>query len=243
MREVGAHMRVRTRVVHTEDAAVDRVPPEVLGRGGRNEHRDRGLCEHRERDEPDRETGPAGVGGEHRHVGEAGRQHQRDVDLVGEPPLGRDREDGRAGRDDERERRNSSGPRSGEHPEVDHDDARMSVPDRRFSGDRCTTRAWPPPAEPSLNSGTAGGRRPLSGEWEDHGEARTGRVRDRDGSAVRRHDLTGDGESEPGAAPVSGPGVVEAGEAFEDLILLLDRDTRAVVGDGEDDVGLGLAAT
>ena len=50
-------VRVRARVVHREDASVDRVPPEVLGRAGRAGQSDDGLQRDRGADELDREAG------------------------------------------------------------------------------------------------------------------------------------------------------------------------------------------
>ena len=48
-------------------------------------------------------------------------------------------------------------------------------------------------------------------------------------------DVAGDRQAEPGAAGVAGSGFVEAGEAFEDELPIVQRDPGAVVTDGQPD--------
>lgn len=60
-----------------------------------------------------------------------------------------------------------------------------------------------------------------------------GALRDVEGALVKGGDVMGEGQAETGAAAVFGAGVVEAGEAFEDAGMVLQRDAGAVIVDLE----------
>ena len=82
LRKIGGDVRVWARVIHGEDAAVDRIPPEIVARTRRRDDCDRGLQDGRARHELDRQTGPSALGDDHRHVAAARDQDQEYVQLV-----------------------------------------------------------------------------------------------------------------------------------------------------------------
>ena len=57
---------------------------------------------------------------------------------------------------------------------------------------------------------------------------------DDDGAVVASDDVAGDGQAEPGATGDGGAGLVEADEAFDDVLALVGRDAGTVVGDAQD---------
>jgi hypothetical protein len=57
---------------------------------------------------------------------------------------------------------------------------------------------------------------------------------DGDGAVVPLDDVTDDGQAEPGSAGGGGAGVIQAGEAFEDVLALVGGDAGTVVGDAQD---------
>src|SRR5688500_15796746 len=78
------------------------------------------------------------------------------------------------------------------------------------------------------------GARPDSSERDPGPQERARRAaRHRERPAVVDGDLAGDGQAQPGAARVPGPGFVEAGEPVEDRVVVLGRDARPVVLDLE----------
>jgi hypothetical protein len=64
----------------------------------------------------------------------------------------------------------------------------------------------------------------------DDAGAAEGAVGDVEGSSVVASGRSGDGEAEAGSTDAAGAGVVESGEAFEDVVALVGGDPRAVVG-------------
>ena len=56
---------------------------------------------------------------------------------------------------------------------------------------------------------------------------------DVDDPGVAFDDVTDDGETQSGASCIARPCFVETGEAFEDELAILDRDTVAIVAHGE----------
>jgi hypothetical protein len=65
------------------------------------------------------------------------------------------------------------------------------------------------------------------------GTARAARI-DGDGAVVTLDDVARDGEAEPRSAALARASVVDAGEPFEDALVFVGGDARAVVGDRED---------
>ena len=105
-------VRVRARVVHREDASVDRVPPEVLGRAGRAGQSDDGLQRDGGADELDREA-RRGAPCDQREVGHARDRDERDVRAVRERPARADDDRGGEGGDDQGADTENGGPRRG----------------------------------------------------------------------------------------------------------------------------------
>lgn len=67
----------------------------------------------------------------------------------------------------------------------------------------------------------------LRGEWEIDDECGGEPVQEVDAAAVASGDLAYDGQAEPGSAGVAAACVVEAGEAFEDVLAVFGRCDRS----------------
>ncbi len=101
VRVLRGDVRVRTRVVHREDAAVDRVPPEVFGCARRAPQRDDRLQRDRRADELDRQSRRRSSE-DQGQVRDAGHRDQHDVRAVRQRRAAGDDDRGRERRDDER---------------------------------------------------------------------------------------------------------------------------------------------
>ena len=214
MRVVGGHVRVRARVVDREDAAVDRVVPEVLRRARRTRDRDERLQRDRGADEPDRQArwlAPDDrARGTRRTRPRSTRRARRSrasppapttiavarVVTTSAPPSSRET-DGRA---------TGEGRTAGPGPEGSLPRPGPTVRPTAVEGpcgcDRRTVRSSSSGAEPPLNRDE---RSDAGVDREHDGERGAGRVLDRDRAAVRDHDVVDDGEAEPGAAVVARP--------------------------------------
>ena len=110
VRERRGHVCVRARVVHRDDAPVDRVPPEVTGRARHHQQRHRSLRDHDRAHELDRQRRAAVLRDRHRHERRTAGEHEPDERGVAELFVEADHERHRGRRDHECRRREPSVP-------------------------------------------------------------------------------------------------------------------------------------